>query len=1082
MGVDRSENGLRAVLVPDPRLTVDAIVSKTHGTVPSSYTEAGPYAGPATPKQSGTDLVLRSSGTQGADGVLELITARSGGIGPDGAGYLFKDLSLSSSDYFGWDPYQLVTGWETLLWTAVSEGRRIRPSVIRLQSSRLLAAYSVTSLGVVRIKRYDPITSTWSDKNLAPAGAAATYITQAVALLQLPSGRVLAFCGSSDELQTDLYYSDDDGDTWAEGGFRVAPPDTITVGATLEELSASYSGGEVLLVQTIDDSGTRTSHTFASADLGTSFADVSDSGSEEPADVDVLASDGGGFLVTYRDGAGFGNEYYVRRFAYAGQQWSDAEKVTIETTTNYSAAAWRDEDGWLYALVFVTGSPGINLRKSSDDGLTWQDASEADKVIRISVTASTRLQSYGVASVGGRAAVVTRWEAPATSLDPNSVGVVWLGGHSNHTAPASETGSGDYLDDRIVCWGSGGGVSGESWIWLPIVEPDQTFLTRGAGSSGTLTLVSPGVAEIDTAAATEYYYHTLGSSSDEALFGEIAVDIDSGDGDDTTAQISAQFRLADSSNYRYTVSLRLDSSGFRVYDEEAPGIVGSPVSLNMTSRCHIRIVMNEGKVRTWYARAASHGHVRQWTEGPAGTIADGGSHIVSSQVQWGHRASGTATSRWHMVAYCFWLGRWAAGSTTDAAEGWTNPDDLHPRCYPSAGPTYVHNGVSVEATRGPAYRGQATGISTAYDYPVGAMLPAVSPSPRRSWRSTADNVATSIVWDLEADAGFSDSTWESSSLGLFLVGANLRRCKLQGWDGAAWQDIVVADASAGYSSLPFGRKGRVVLPNTGGAAPSGERWSFHMMHAGDSILLDDGETEALRRIASNAEGGWRSGTKLARLSLDTTKLTGSEPSSGDATIYRRNFGAVVHNYTAGYRYVRLHIPAQTTVDGYYEIGSLAIGPVLPFALQPGNGWSMERISNTELQTRESGVRSSRVRGPRRRAVDISWSTQAQDTTRAWGTEPTPDYVTGVAAGDPVASWADTAWQVLGLTERTDGSHSPVVYIGQLPRGAGSQTFTQDPTWLYGRITTEAPSIDHVVGEEGVSPVVRGNQIRIEEEV
>lgn len=101
----------------------------------------------------------------------------------------------------------------------------------------------------------------------------------------------------------------------------------------------------------------------------------------------------------------------------------------------------------------------------------------------------------------------------------------------------------------------------------------------------------------------------------------------------------------------------------------------------------------------------------------------------------------------------------------------------------------------------------------------------------------------------------------------------------------------------------------------------------------------------------------------------------------------------------------------------------------------------------------------------------------------WDSEPSPDFVSGIAASDnALATIADTALQVLGLAERTDGPATPVVYLGRIGRGSASQLYTVDPEWIYGRITTETVSADHVVGDEGVDPVMRLNRIRIEEEV
>lgn len=1101
MGTDRSGTYLRGILVPDPRINADSITPKDHATAPSTFTEAGPFPGPASADQD-TAMVLRTSGDQSADGHLEILTHRSGGARHDGAGFIWRDVAAgdTTSEYSGWDAPSLVTGWESLVYTTAAVGSNNRPHVIRLQSGKLLCTYSVSLVGVVLIKRYDPSTSAWSSVNLTPTGAASGYVSATASLCQLSSGRVLCFTLSSDQQQVDAYYSDDDGDTWSPGGYRVL--DIGTEEATVSDMRAEYSpaSGEILLLMLYTDGGTSTAAQYASADQGAQFTQIvedwENTTSRAITALDLQALPGGGFLMLSVNDTDNNLEQRLFGSAFSVGTSITATEPDSGITTGDAVTVWADDDDTLWFVVndfsaVDDGRLGM-IYRSLDRGATWDVGHDGQGILDVSDSTATTYRpiEYSAMSIGGRTAFVHRWDSNGVeSYDPMSVGVAWLGGMSNHTGPSAvvqgigATANEDFKDVDYCSFSRQSSTSTKvGGIWLPWVSPGAAAMNwtlTGGGGASSAALVSPGALEITSTAADALTYYRTNADID--LFADIELEIDAGDGSTAAGEIVAMMAAFPGGGLSVSIEIHFSSSGYRVYDQHAGAYVGAAVAFDLTTFGHLRVALSyvlggggSGVVKIWHARSA---HIRDWTLAVDETLTSGG---AGTTFRFGNLATVANVSRWRQIGYCAWPHHWAGTQIDELAASWSNPADLHPRAFPTL-PSLLTDGVQIQAVSGPTWVGETWQIETAYEHPVKACLPQTSPSPSQGWRSTTDNASYSLAFDLERQAGFADSFWESSSLGVFLVESNLQECKLQGWDGAAWQDLVSLDASDGFGSRAYRRKGRIVYPDTG-TAPSAERWSPHQMHAGDSMALEDGEDTVYRRIASNSEGGWRSGTKLARLMLNAEDLDGGEDATGTGTIYRRNFGGVVHDLSVYYRYVRLHIPAQETWSGDYRIGQLIIGPVFVFGLQYGNGWAYETASNTDLQTRTSGSRSARVLGPRRRAVEVSWADQPQDTTRMWDSEPSPDYVTGVNSGDPVASIADTAYQVLGLTERTDGPASPVVYLGKIDRGSGSHLYTMDPEWLYGRITTEVASVDHVVGEEGVSVVLRANRIRIEEEV
>jgi hypothetical protein len=1102
MGSDRSGTYLRGLLVPDPRLVAANVVSKTDATTPSAYTQEGSFTGLAVPDQA-TNLDLRTSGAQAEDGDLEIRTSRAGGIGADGAQFQWRDVAAgdTSSEYKGRDAPQLVTDFEPLLYTTSADAVALKPHVIKLASGKLLASYSTTTLGAVRMKRYDPATAAWTDASLAPHGAGTGYLPGAATITQIGSGRVLALVLAQDQVQVDLYYSDDDGDNWTLGGRRVL--DAGVPDATVTSMRVAYSPASQqlsLLIMYVESGGSRdTIAQYASADLGTRFLTVDDDVSNSASlaeimdfkDVDILPLSGAGFLVAYagnEDPAVVDAVTNVVTLSSAFTDIAAREPVGIVSAsgvgaTEGSVALWR-EGGSIYLLhhlVDVT-TPG-QLSRSNDEGRTWSGAvplalTGTHNFEGSAGTQTTYLLNYSAAMVDGRVAVVSRWVDPDTSYDSWSVIVVWRAGYGSHTGPASRGSAGLDFNDKAMCpWHSS--IAGASALWLPVAEPQDVGWTPDGGA-GTALLTSSGWLEITTTAGqTKAFSEVFADTAATSLFAEFQVQLDTNEGNIAAKEVAFTVDF-NNNTVSFSIEIHLASSGYRVYDAKAAAYMAAAVTFDFTAGGKIRVAIDSaGNSRTWHSTL---GHVSEWTVGTASTGMTDGGGAGNHNISWGHIAAAENVSHWTMVAWTNHANKWTGTSVAALAGTWANPGDVRGMPFITS-PLGIVKGVSVEAIGGPSLVGETQRIAALYEYPIAAIAPTDSPSPNREWRSTGDGANVALVWDLEREAGFANSFWESSSLGAFLVRANFQTCKLQGWDGAAWQDLIVLDAAKGYTDLDFTREGRMVRPDTAGGGTANERWSPHEMHAGDTIALaKDGETTKYRKILHNAEGGWRTGTKLARLQLDADTLDGTEPASGKATIIRRNFGGVAHNVSATYRYVRLYIPAQKTADGYYRIGSLAIGPVFVFGLQYGNGWADEKRVNVSLNTLESGARRSRNMGASRRAVEVSWSDQAQDTTAIWGAAPTPDYVTGVTSGDPVASIADTAYQVLGLVERADGPSSPVVYLGRIARGAGSHIYTLDPEWMYGRVTTMDPSIDQVVGDEGVSPLFRLNRIRFEEEV
>ena len=210
-----------------------------------------------------------------------------------------------------------------------------------------------------------------------------------------------------------------------------------------------------------------------------------------------------------------------------------------------------------------------------------------------------------------------------------------------------------------------------------------------------------------------------------------------------------------------------------------------------------------------------------------------------------------------------------------------------------------------------------------------------------------------------------------------------------------------------------------------------------------------------------------------------------EPTSGvDGELWSKDSSHVIP-ITARYKAFRIRIPAQDTAEGYFRIGSLVLGNVVPmgaYAQQYGWGRVLEWAYDYETVEGQTGIRTVRALGPARRAAEVSWVDGIETTGL---TEFDPSWILGWTAGAPVAVPADVPWSMPGLLERLHGATDPVVYLPafDLPPNSSTSIDIVDRTLqLYGRIVSESVESTNVVGDEGSTEVLRLGVIRLEEEV
>jgi hypothetical protein len=1084
---DRSPDYSQAILTHDARFSVDTLNDKGVGATDAAYTQSGPRAG--VPKASGSEAMkLIASGSQSEGGEIK-VTARGAGLPvPDGATFTFQDVGGgdSSSEQFGVDPITAITGYEALIDSTGSPvNSNMYPATAEMPDGRAFVLVENIESGVgapfLNMRRYDPA-SGWTVVTHSHDGATSQL---GAGLCVLPSGDLLCFIVADGDDQIDVLRSTDAGTTWNLASERALD---IAIGNTdIRKISAAYSNGQVLLiVHYYTSSGTPDLAQYVSYDLGATFRQVENafSGTHplnyQPRNPTALALRDGAFLVIYADVSGPGG-WSVVRVSRAEDNIATASAVGVgayAATDTASAALLEIGEGEIYAVVHdsATNYADMTMRRSEDGGGTFASIAAVGgrPLLYSSVGGNAEFKQYAAVRCGGRVLFVGKFEGTGNGSQNESTVALWAGGYSRHTLPANDVTTKFGALDAIA-WAEGGDGTAAS-LWLPFTEPDN--LTGWAKtSSGTNAYTDDAASgNLSTTTGTLIYEHDWEDTHAEQ-FAEFAVQVNSG-GLTSADDCSAEVAISDGTSggagtYTYIASIRMTTTGWQLYDVNGAATVDSAVVVDLTTKMHFRVAVDDlGNVRVW---TTADGYLREWEEGASGSLTNTAA-AHGNRLRWGHRASATADSDWYMAATTYsGTGRYTPTSGDGVAVAWTNPDDLRGRSL-GATPELVYDGVRLSAAGGPTWKGDSWAIKADYDYPISRLLANSAPSPSEFYRGTADNVEVLLPFDIEPD--FTNAQTIGDNFGAFFFNTNVREFAIQTYNGSAWATIATAYAYTDFDALDYVTTGSVAGVDTG-SSQTGARYFFKMAHAGDTFDFQDG-TPTLRKIEANTPGAWTDSTTV-RPELKLEDTDGTEPASGTGRVWRRDFG-IVYAAAISTQQMRIRIPAHETADGYYQIGTMIMGPLTVFGKPTDRGWARDLRPNVDVTTRRDGVRRAQVLGAMRESTEIAWTEGFDDLSALQQDDPVPDWVGN--NGTPSASHRGTAQDVLGTVRELGGALHPCVYIGRVDKlsGASSQAFTMPGSYMYGRIVSNSLRTETIHGTESLSEAQRLNVVTFEEEL
>lgn len=1113
---------LRGILEPDPRMEFWDSQSGEYnsgGTRLAALPTGGNLPGVPEPAQD-TEMVLQASGSQSRNQELRIQTQTGGFADRLGASFVWKYNGDPATGWRGWDAPTLLTGWEPVEWSDADEWRY--PHAVTLTDDTVVMVLQKGAAGgSVYLYTYtrDPEDGSFTSSLLISLGT--QNQDSQPCLCVLPSGRVLLYTWVEDtdaeSSNVRMYFSDDDGGTWSLGSYAVLPESVSTVsGATgydTGRLRAAYKDGQVLLVASITSNDTTEQCQdvlvqFASSDLGSNFVEV------DRTDKEVAPTQGGNyqdlvvvdgyFILTYLDLTSASPVSVRLASAYtsfvASGEAIEADAGTeawgtLDGSSKYftagDLACWRDEAGHVYLTGRqpTVGQQWVVLR-SIDAGQTWE------KLARSSMTggagkwwdaSDTSTYPSGACAVWQRArALIIHGHASNPSTYSQSISISYLGGYSTVTMPSYEA----IRDQRLqVTW---------STTYLPFDLPSDVGWTKTTTGAPTEDLSAGQLVTTVTTTQAISYAQTPSGTVDHGIIATVIVAVPSG---------RADFRVRlGNATHGYEVEVRITDTTVSAYDVVALGgtIIGSAATY-AGSAVQVLVAMIGDQVTVWY-RVYSATHDRVWVEVAQTAVLtdDAGATFTTNRVRFGTATGGAATRThtWRMVAF-----------VTDEASATNyvgtnifnqeNPGELFGRPYASE-PLYVDDGVLVKAVDGPTVRGDQWDINTRYTYDPSHLLPQVTPSRRRVWRSapiTELNASTAwihLAWRLDTDGDGSylseDSLLLNDLIALYLDGAKCADLRIGLWYDGAWHEV----ATTSIEQFAGNRVGNVLRP--AGSSATGGKWRVDEAAGCGIGFYDAGYTAAAwtGSITSNTEGITNPDSATARrarfLLADPDSASSTSPYVG---IWPSRHLIIIHpsGYDSAIRGVRVRIPVTSAAgypgrpaSGFYEIAKVCFGPVHV----PGQDWSWDRAittsPNVETSTAADGSRRTRVLGPTTRTIEVNWADGIDMSGQR--SAANPDYLKGSAntSAEPVAFAYDVPEKLGDLVSHLDGSDRIVCYIPRIEYDSSSTSsgdYDQDYAdrargVIYGRITSPV-RIEQVLGEDYESEIYRVTTIEFSEE-
>jgi hypothetical protein len=1043
----------------------------------STVTQNGSLAGVPVPSE-GADMALLTKGEQTQ--TVEVTTHRGGHV-VDGAGFVWK-YEGDNRDY-GLEVPNKVMDVRNLVITTIHEN--IARDAVRLSSGVVLVSYeNKTTLEInARVARIDvdgSVTTAFIDtSDIADLNGNRTY----PALCEMPDGSVLCVVWGVDAEVANIgvWRSKDEGLTWSKVSSRGLTDDIDIAGSygsgasgfKLQPLTLSANNHHVLLLAGLYAHNTSLSYgtivkQFYSTNGGLqyTFVDESSTGDASHFYLPKVVQHNGVFIIAYISAT---DTISFTRIEDASNSIYEVLGVIPADTLSANLAVgvnnrledgdytfYKDTDGrlYLYAIdlsqILILGAysdlMGIGVDAYGAEWENWTDSLNFDTAyvadFRGSSTGGGVKNIVGVSGQGEQL-LMCNYNNIGTNAFDDSLSMLTLGGWTSQQYPRLQP----YPNDNQ--WGY------NTQTWVPFDKPGQNNVwLRGVVGVVTESLGGDHITLVCNGTSTLKYYVTPASKTNGLT---MQTRIDNVSGGSTTAGVAIGARMqTQTTTNTYWFEVVVNATAIYVYNKHTSTLIGSATGLSLPSGIQLLVYLDNstGQLYVYYADAGSP---RQYLS-ISGTLTTSTSTI--QQVYWGIPGTNSAQRRadFHFFTY----------GTGDANGIRWSPNDLNARRYTGRGfYTTIKDGLQISTSSGPAYETDEYSIAPQYGSPVQRVLHSVSPSPQVGYRSDqvadpdVDRVpAQTFAWMMDTTLeGSADTHIQTECVGIHLQNINFKSFSVEKYAGGSWSKIATVRNSVGGTigaDFNFTRAGASVT------CTDANNIYLHLNECrGWSIRLDDGAGNVVvRRILSNGDGVLaNTSTKRAYLHLQGVKST--DPTTGTAHLIPDSCTVLLnHNTFAG---LRISADTDQSAEGYFEVGTMVMGPVVITSPQYGRGRTVEFSANVIDNEAPNGTLYSQRAGNGGRLVRISW-TDGVDTSALNANPATPDHY-NLYSGAPIAVQGSAPTSMMGLVDYLDGSAEAVVYLPSIP------TLPIDPVVInryHEHICCTlgtSMQIDHVIGDE-----------------
>ena len=959
------------------------------------WTEASQEPGACVPSAStGGALELSGDSTTVAGTTIravQLQAVQPGGPGPSGAGVAYRYATSNGGGYGSWygcDAYHVLTGYQQ-----VSTDNAKRPSVVALDDGTIIAVWSTSTACRYAVRTPAGV---WG----SPATLISTTHVLACAA-RLPDGSVGIYVSdvlpgrTTAERAIRLYRSSDSGATWSLQTYDVSGGNGWTIGTASTHLRAASSGGAVVMFRTYTVAGQPFVQQYTSTDGGFTFSRIGSGALISNGVVwDVTAYGGLLHTVSSEDTTGTPKVYY-RKLGTASTSIANTSRVELATsaTAGKSAAIAVHPNGTMY-VCYDASRDGLAGKRSLDGGATWD--------------------AYGPTANQGVATDTLGFPSMAFSLGSLVV-----------AANLGEVGT-DVLTETVYGGHSTVTVSSQIIPWSPLYLPlnllsasgwsntDTGSVTRSLTTTGERIQTGVGAQAISEATVV----------ADGPTVTLMVVRCASGTPD------YLQIRLdTDDGTDNYRVAINVSDTQMRAYDGSgaAPAFTTTHTAADYPELLAVCDPINKRAV-VWY-RIFGATPERGWTVLATitgmGTAGSGGGSVTRFE-------SGESQDVYIRLAAS------ARAQSTTLSNGITSPSELDPVLVSSAlvpltGLVRVSMTSPFLARDGVTWTSYATSA-----YRANLMLPTVTPSPSVAWRSANTSGDTSFLLTLP-------QTDVPRLYGLYLDGL-VGVGALSVTDDAGTSTVTLTTA-AKYDSLATKaieptRSGSV---NTGPWVRADELVGWHFKDSAGTVFT----------VTGNSAGALTYGSTIAEdravIYLSGTPAAGTNQTG---TLYPKRVLCLRYLSTSQVvSTVTVAIAAASNTappEGYRSIGVLALGKVHVVGEAPDLDDAAITSDEANLQTQADGSTYAARRYGDRETVDLHWVGSVHEVRALLSGTTSPDYVTAVTNGAPVASRTGVPEVVRGIIARAAATDAPVVLCPRVP--VESSTGWTVARWNLGNLT------------------------------